>query len=253
MIKVNNRSLSFDPKNFSDASELFYTLISALKERPTRSFFGIELAHAHYLIEETDLEQRELVRRYFLRPASEPIIFSYFDIIKKNKFTEADYLRLAEILTLNKITTRKSDTACIALESSDILDIRTAFTPKTAIKRLISAFQPNSTIDFKSYVQYLGSTIVYQPLSNSNSRTVCAFLNLAVMKRFGLQGPFASLGPAFVARPVETFKALQSLVYQNNWKPFVSLFTLALQENLLILNEKYHPAGSLVPELNRFT
>jgi hypothetical protein len=227
--------LNFDKRHhiFSKLNSLIHSIIELSAGKTSQYFFGNELAHAHLVSQYSNLVYADLARRYFFRPACEPIVSSFYTSIQEGSFNFSSYVQLASSLTLCEITLRGNSSARLSLNDTEFLETKSETKPVDAIQQLIGLNSPIKVIDTSVFVSVLAITILHQPLVNSNSRTITAFLNLLLMKKYELAGPPISLGPSFVVRPELTFRALQELYLHNKWNAFVNLLEIALEECLL--------------------
>lgn len=209
---------------------LFNDSIEIAQSKQTRFFFGNELKHAHYLIDQAIVSSPDLARRFFFRPASECIVSSYYDAICSQEFDVDSYLKLASTLTLQDIPLRRTPVGMLSLHGGSTIQISSQLAPRQAIKSIISLNGQYYDIDIYYVISILAMTILHQPLMNSNSRTITAFLNLLLMRKHQLHGPPLTIGPSFVTRPEAAYSALRELHQRSNWMPFLDLFALALHE-----------------------
>jgi hypothetical protein len=217
--------LSVRPLEFRDSEtdDLFSELIFKANSKNPTAFFGTETSHAYHLSETKTLDRPDLARGFFLRPACEPIILSHFEQFKASEFDVETYVQFASVLTLQHIKLRGIPIAKLVLDDDDVLETHCGQSPSEAISSILQIVREVEQIDSRFFIEMLARTILIQPLVNSNSRTITAFLNLALMKQHGLYGPPISIGPSFVIRPQATFHALRELYNYSNWLPFFRL------------------------------
>jgi hypothetical protein len=223
----------------SETNDLFTELISKAKLKKPMAFFGNETSHAYHLSENKCLDRPDLARGFFLRPACEPIILSHFEQFKANEFDVDKYVQFASVLTLQHIKLRGLKNAKLVLDENEVLETHCTQSPAEAISSILQMVKEAGSIDSRFFIDISARTILIQPLVNSNSRTVTAFLNLALMKKFSLCGPPISIGPSYVVRPQATFHALRELYNYSNWLPFSNLFKQALKDSIFVMNCKF--------------
>lgn len=227
-----------------EAAALLARRVELCATWPSSRGFGLELGHASWVHESQAGEEPDLARRYFLRPSSEPITFSYLSLAQESRFGVADYARMGEALTLHHLPLRGGREARFSLDGKLHLSITSTVPPATGIKTLVSLLRRDLHPTWDDCLYILAQAICFQPLQDSNSRTAMALVNLILMKAYRIQVPPLTFGPSLAVRPISMATALTELVTQNSWTALQRLFRIALQESISALGEREDLRGA---------
>jgi len=199
-----------------------------VQQAGVQTAFGMELRAAH-LLEMESVGRREApedgppYRQFFLRPALEPILYSYLGALRKRPLDPTTLDGLMACLHGRHVERRKVASRIRPNANGNIVQFPDSDYAGDYHLRLDRHLTSISGAINRAGFAY-AEIVLSHPYSDGNGRLAraMALINLADE---GSALSFVPLGPLFYARASEMAGALQILAATADWKHFMTVFT----------------------------
>lgn len=192
--------------------------------------FGLEARVAYYYSEILDCSPELNPRQHLIRPAPEPVVYSYWERFKSWTFDESSVSALASCLCGRDL--RYRDAVAASLPNRHGVSV---LYPEPAIATRWLSFMPppprgTEVLEgLAAAFAALASLILHHPLTDGNGRFGRALFQGVLARTVGLSAPMLALGPLIsINRPAE-IRAWVALGTQGDWGGLVETYHAALK------------------------
>lgn len=188
--------------------------------------FGLELRAAFHLSAHAVDAQKhhQPLRKFFLRPAYEPILFSFHGTINPNELNKARIDEMMSVMRGIPSAVRNSDAKSTKDEFGNFAQFPECIYASKYIDRIhrgISIYK--SPIERSAFV--FAETVLSHPYSDGNARLARCLAMLTLYSSISYCFPFyLPLGPVMMAHNDIYISALQNLSHNKNWSIFIDIF-----------------------------
>lgn len=192
--------------------------------------FGLELKAIFDLPEWTGSGPNP--RTLLMRPATEPVIFSYWDRFRSWSFEDESAISLASCLYGRSIEYRRGPAATFADKSG-----RRTFPDPAIARNWLSSIQPppaqlNAVESLSAALHAMALVILNHPFEDGNGRFGRAVFNGVLARSSGLSAPILALGPYSYINWEQILHGWIELGTTNHWSSIVNAYADVLSSSL---------------------
>lgn len=224
------RPTGLDGRSLLETLSLFMRSISGLEYL----CFGLE-ARSVFLIEREALQRGKVlppIRQLYLRPAFEPILFSFADRLKQVvPGDEALVDRFVSCLVGIAVAKRARASSSVPDESGAYVEYPAPAVAAGYLGRMLAGLPAlDCPLDRAAYCY--AQSILSHPYTDGNGRLARSFALLQLSSDLAGAVPFLPLGAVIYSRAEEVVGGLQELSRSGDWVSFAHVFRDALSTAL---------------------
>lgn len=197
--------------------------------------FGLELRAAFVLDTEAEragVEPRPPYRQFLLRPAIEPILFTYLDLFRGGNLDPNAIDGFVSCLHGAPVTMRQGPSRISPNARGHFVQFPDCEYARDYCSRL-NLYLPSIEGAVAKAAYAYAEVLLSHPYADGNGRLARA-LAVACLSEGGRPPAFLPLGPAFYAHAPAIASALQALAVTADWRHFLSVFADFLEYGLAL-------------------
>lgn len=201
---------------------------------PSRAF-GLEARFVHFIAGDEGASKRDGARHVLLRPAPEPILYSYWGRFARWEVDSSSILAMASCLCGRDIAFRDTRGATFPNESGVSVFYPPADSARTWLARLP---RPKAGMDLLTACTTafgcLGAFVLEHPLTDGNGRTGHALFQGILARSVGMSSPMLALGVLTAIRKTDIVRAWIQLGVDGDWTDLLGVYQNVLEDCLTL-------------------
>lgn len=206
---------------------------------PVRSF-GLEARVAHFLTETASVRPELNPRQLLIRPAPEPIVFSYWERFTQWSMDDDAFISLASCLCGRELGYRTAMGATLPNTEG----VSTLYPEPSIAARWLERISPPQNMNIlegfsEALLAYVSMTTDH-PFTDGNGRVGRAIFQGVLARTVGLSSPMLALGAFSYLHKYELKSGMVQIGTEGDWTNFIKTFHVILKSCVEYHHEMYN-------------